>query len=158
METAVRTGPTLRLFVVWAITGASDRAGLPTPFGPDRLRVSVRRWSLSPFGDVRLDQEIVLFGVLPPLLYSAALNTSLVDFKANRRAILLLSVGLVIFTTFGVGWLIHTMIPGIGWAPALAIGAVVTPPGIVVATTAIGPTDRVTPPTGQHSGGRVPPE
>ena len=45
----------------------------------------------------------MLFGLLPPLLYAAAQSTSLVDFNANRRPILLLSVGLVVFTTFGVG-------------------------------------------------------
>jgi NhaP-type Na+/H+ or K+/H+ antiporter len=53
--------------------------------------------------DVSLEPEVVLVGLLPPLLYSAALNTSLVDFNANRRAILLLSVGLVIATTLVVG-------------------------------------------------------
>lgn len=121
--------------VVLAITGASDRARLPTPLV--LIAAGIAASFLPMMGDFRLDQEIVLFGVLPPLLYAAALNTSLVDFKANRRPILLLSVGLVIFTTLGVGWLIHTMIPGIGWAPALAIGAVVAPPD-AVATTAIG--------------------
>ena len=45
----------------------------------------------------------MLLGLLPPLLYAAAIQTSLVDFNANRRAILLLSVGLVVFTTLGVG-------------------------------------------------------
>ena len=52
--------------------------------------------------EVRLTAEIVLVGLLPPLLYNAALSTSLVDFNANRRPILALSVGLVIFTTVGV--------------------------------------------------------
>ena len=45
----------------------------------------------------------MLLGLLPPLLYAAAMQTSLVDFNANRRPILLLSVGLVVFTTVGVG-------------------------------------------------------
>ena len=51
--------------------------------------------------DQRADalNEVVLLGLLPPLLYTAALQTSLVDFNANRRVILLLSVGLVIATT-----------------------------------------------------------
>ena len=42
----------------------------------------------------------MLVGILPPLLYSAAYNTSFIDFRANRRALISLSVGLVIFTTF----------------------------------------------------------
>ena len=44
---------------------------------------------------VEIDPDVVLFGLLPPLLYSAAIRTSLVDFKANRNAIILLSVGAV---------------------------------------------------------------
>ena len=58
---------------------------------------------------------MVLLGLLPPLLYAAAIQTSLVDFNANRRAILLLSVGLVVFTTLGVGAIVHALIPGISW-------------------------------------------
>ena len=73
-------------------------------------------------------------GLLPPLLYAAAHQTSLVDFNANRRAILLLSVGLVVFTTFGVGALVHVLLPGISWPVAIAIGAVVAPPDAVAAT------------------------
>ena len=55
------------------------------------------------------------------------------DFNANRRAILLLSVGLVILTTFGVGFVVHALLPGVSWGIALAIGAVVSPPDAVAA-------------------------
>ena len=77
---------------------------------------------------VELSEEVVLFGLLPPLLYAAAQGTSLVDFNANRRPILLLSVGLVAFTTAGVGVVTHLLLPGISWPLAFAIGAVVAPP------------------------------
>ncbi len=87
--------------------------------------------------DVELQPEVVLLGLLPPLLYAASLQTSLVDFNANRRPILLLSVGLVAFTTVGVAVLVHAMIPGLGWAGSFAIGAVVAPPD-AIAATAIG--------------------
>ena len=87
--------------------------------------------------EVELSEDVVLFGLLPPLLYAAAQGTSLVDFNANRRPILLLSVGLVVFTTFGVGLVAHLLLPGVSWAIALAIGAVVAPPD-AVAATAIG--------------------
>lgn len=120
---------------VLAITGASERAGLPTPLV--LIAVGMGSSFLPGVEAVQLDQDIVLFGLLPPLLYAAALNTSLVDFAANRRPILLLSVGLVAFTTLGIAMLVHTMIEGISWAAALAIGAVVAPPD-AVATTAIG--------------------
>ena len=52
--------------------------------------------------EVHLTSEVVLVGLLPPLLYSAALQTSLVDFNAQPPPILLLSIGLVAFTTVGV--------------------------------------------------------
>ena len=84
--------------------------------------------------DVELTSELVLVGFLPPLLYSAALQTSLVDFNANRRPILLLSVGLVAFTTVVVGAVVHAVIPGVDWPAALALGAVVAPPDAVAAT------------------------
>ncbi len=84
--------------------------------------------------DVELESEVVLVGLLPPLLYSAAIRTSLVDFHRNKRPIGLLSVGLVIFTTLGIGVVAHALLP-IGWAPALALGAVVSPPDAVAATS-----------------------
>ncbi|HWM74849.1 MAG TPA: Na+/H+ antiporter [Nocardioides sp.] len=87
--------------------------------------------------EVRLEPEVVLLGLLPPLLYAVAISTSLVDFNANRRPILLLSVGLVVFTTVGVAVLVHAMLPGVGWPAAFAIGAVVAPPD-AVAASAIG--------------------
>ena len=78
--------------------------------------------------------ELVLIGLLPPLLYSAAIRTSLVDFREHKRAIMLLSVGLVIFTAFGIGLLMWAVLP-ISFAAALALGAVVAPPDAVAATT-----------------------
>ena len=83
---------------------------------------------------VHLPEQVVLLGLLPPLLYAAAIQTSLVDFNANRRPILLLSVGLVVFTAAGVGAVVHALLPGLGWPAAFAIGAVVAPPDAVSAT------------------------
>jgi monovalent cation/hydrogen antiporter len=87
--------------------------------------------------EVELHPEVVLLGLLPPLLYAAALQTSLVDFNANRRPILLLSVGLVAFTTAGVAVLVHALVADLGWAGSFAIGAVVAPPD-AIAASAIG--------------------
>ena len=84
--------------------------------------------------EVRLSPELVLVGLLPPLLYSTALRTSLVDFTANRRSILLLSIGLVVFTAAGVAVVIRAVLPTLPWWTAFAIGAVVAPPDAVAAT------------------------
>ncbi|MET7282662.1 Na+/H+ antiporter [Kribbella sp. NPDC005582] len=92
---------------------------------------------------VELEPEVVLVGFLPPLLYSAAIKTSLVDFTKHRRSIGLLSVGLVAFTAIGVGlvawWLLNVVAASHGYQPlplwaAFAIGAVIAPPDAVAAT------------------------
>ncbi len=87
------------------------------------------------FLDITLSPKLVLFGLLPPLLYAAAIRTSLIDFRANRRPILLLSVGLVAFSTVFVGLVSWWVVPGVTLAAALALGAVVAPPDAVAATT-----------------------
>jgi len=71
-----------------------------------------------------VDPELVFFLVLPPLLYAAAWFTSWHDFKVNLRPILLLAVGLVLFTTVIVGVVIHALIPAIPPAVAFALGAI----------------------------------
>ncbi|MET8850656.1 Na+/H+ antiporter [Amycolatopsis sp. NPDC004625] len=84
--------------------------------------------------EVHLDPEVVLLGLLPPLLYSAAIQTSLVDFRKNRSAIGLMSVGLVVFTALGVGVVAWAVIPGLPLAGGIALGAVVAPPDAVAAS------------------------
>ncbi|TVT44053.1 Na+/H+ antiporter [Amycolatopsis rhizosphaerae] len=84
--------------------------------------------------DYHLDPELVLVGLLPPLLYSTAVRTSLVEIRANRMPIALLSVGLVVFTTLVVGLVAWLAIPGLPLAAGFALGAVVAPPDAVAAT------------------------
>ncbi|HEX3933007.1 MAG TPA: Na+/H+ antiporter [Nocardioides sp.] len=121
--------------VVLAGTALAERIGLPAPLG--LIVVGVAASYAPGVPTVHLSSDVVLLGLLPPLLYSAAIGTSLVDFNANRRSILLLSVGLVVFTTSGIGLLVHALLPGVTWWAAFAIGAVVAPPD-AVAATAIG--------------------
>ncbi|GAA1726111.1 Na+/H+ antiporter [Aeromicrobium alkaliterrae] len=83
--------------------------------------------------DVELTPEIVLVGLLPPLLYAAAIRTPLVDFRANRRPIALLSIALVVVTTVVIGFL-TTALLDVPLAVGLALGAVVAPPDAVAAT------------------------
>ncbi|MEH0111265.1 Na+/H+ antiporter [Tersicoccus sp. MR15.9] len=85
-----------------------------------------------------IDPEIILTGLLPPLLYASAIGVSLLDVRSEARPILLLSIGLVAFTAFGVGLAVWWLLP-IGFAAAFAIGAVVAPPDAVSAS-AIGRT------------------
>src|SRR5919198_801 len=64
---------------------------------------------------VKLAPDLVFLVFLPPLITSAGWYTSVRDLKAYRRPIGLLAVGLVVFTTFGVGAAAHFLIPGLGW-------------------------------------------
>ncbi len=121
--------------VVLTGTAVADRLNVPAPLL--LVVVGVLGSYLPVVPEVHLDADVVLFGLLPPLLYAAALQTSLVDFNANRRPILLLSVGLILFTTAGVAVVTKLLVPDLSWALALALGAVVAPPD-AVAATAIG--------------------
>jgi Na+/H+ antiporter len=87
--------------------------------------------------DVELSPEIVLVGILPPLLYSAAFFTSLRDLRTNARAISLLAVGLVLATMLTVAAVCHATIGGLSWPVCFVIGAIVAPTD-AVAATAIG--------------------
>ncbi|HET7432728.1 MAG TPA: Na+/H+ antiporter [Nocardioides sp.] len=118
--------------VVLTGTAIADRIGIPAPLVLTVLGVA-GSW-LPGMPQVHLGHDVVLLGLLPPLLYAAAMQASLVDFNANRRSILLLSVGLVVFTALGVGVVVHLLLPDLGWAAAFAIGAVVAPPDAVAAT------------------------
>ncbi len=120
---------------VLVVTGLSERVDFPPPLA--LIVAGVAASYVPGVPEVRLEAEVVLLGLLPPLLYATAIRTSLVDFNANRRPILLLSIGLIVFTTAGVAVVVHALIPGIGWPACFAIGAVVAPPD-AVAATAIG--------------------
>src|SRR6266508_1212997 len=84
---------------------------------------------------LQFDPEFLLVLVLPPILYQAALLTSWHEFKANIRPIGLLAIGLVIATTLAVGATLKILIPDIPWAAAFVLGAIVSPPDAVAATT-----------------------
>jgi monovalent cation/hydrogen antiporter len=82
-----------------------------------------------------LNPELVFFGVLPPLLYSAAFFTSLRDLRASARPIGLLAVGLVLVTTVGVAVVAHAFIDGLPWSAAFVLGAIVSPTDPLAATS-----------------------
>ncbi|OZF07929.1 Na+/H+ antiporter [Rhodococcus sp. 15-1154-1] len=89
--------------------------------------------STSSLPDIVLDPELVLTLVIPPLLYSAALNSSLVAIRRNVWTILSLSVALVVVTASIVGVGLALLIPGATLAAGMALGAAVAPPDPVAA-------------------------
>jgi CPA1 family monovalent cation:H+ antiporter len=85
---------------------------------------------------VELAPEVVFLLFLPPILFAAAYGTSWRDLAFNARPISLLAVGLVLATTVAVAAAARWAVPGLGWAEAFVLGAIVSPPD-AVATTAI---------------------
>lgn len=81
------------------------------------------------------DPELILAGVLPLLLYSAAVHMPVVDFRRELRTIGALSVVLVLVSAFGTGALLWWIFPDLGFAAAVAVGAVISPPDAVAATS-----------------------
>ncbi|MFD4525901.1 Na+/H+ antiporter [Streptomyces sp. NPDC058470] len=84
--------------------------------------------------DYELDPDVVLPLLLPPLLYTAATDSSYLDLRAQLRPVALLSVGYVLFATLVVGWAAYLLVPSLPLTAALVLGAVVAPPDAVAAT------------------------
>jgi Na+/H+ antiporter len=82
---------------------------------------------------ISLQPDIIFLIFLPPLLYDASWNTNWYNLKINKRPILLVAFGLVFFTTFIVGAVAHTFIPGISWPAGFLLGAIISPTDSVAA-------------------------
>ncbi|MFF3626115.1 Na+/H+ antiporter [Streptomyces sp. NPDC002164] len=114
-----------------AVAGAARRTPVPAPL----LLVTVGLIASYVPGvpSYTLDADIVLPLLLPPLLYTAAVDSSYLDLRANVRPVALLSVGYVLFATVAVGWLAYLVVPDLPLTAALVLGAVVAPPDAVTA-------------------------
>ncbi|MDH4059118.1 MAG: Na+/H+ antiporter [Cyclobacteriaceae bacterium] len=122
------------LAIITALAQITDKIKVPYPI---MLVIAGIMISLIPgLPPVTLDAEIVFLLFLPPVLYSAAWNTSLIDFKEAIRPISMLAIGCVLFTTTLVAVVAHYFIPGFGWAESFVLGAIISPPDAVAATSA----------------------
>src|SRR2546427_8541205 len=83
---------------------------------------------------VEIDPDLIFLFVLPPLLYIAAFSTPLRRLRANLGTIGSLAIGLVVASAFAAAAVVHALIPGIPWAVAIALGAIVAPPDEIAAT------------------------
>jgi CPA1 family monovalent cation:H+ antiporter len=86
---------------------------------------------------IELEPDVVFLLFLPPILFGAAYFTPIRDFKANLRPILLLAVGLVLFTAVLVALVTQALVPEMTWPVALTLGAIVAPPDAVAATAVL---------------------
>jgi CPA1 family monovalent cation:H+ antiporter len=121
--------------LVVALTALARRLPVPTPILQVGAGLLV---GLVPGVEMpQLDPDLIFFVFLPPVLWAAAFFTSLRDFRANIRPIGLLAVGLVLATTAGVAIAARALMPGLPWAVAVALGAIVSPPDAVAAAAIV---------------------
>jgi len=123
------------VLIVVAVSAFAPRLGVAAPVV---LVVVGIGCSLIPGAPhLEIPPEWILAVVLPPILYSAAVNMPAMDFRRNFGPITALSVFLVVASAFASGAVIWALFPDLNFAAAVAVGAVISPPD-AVAATAIG--------------------
>jgi Na+/H+ antiporter len=124
------------VLVTVTVTGLSGRVGWSAPVA--LVAVGAIASFVPGVPMLTVEPDLVLYGILPPLLFAAAIRTPLADILARRDSIFVLSVGLVAFTVAAVGFSLWWLVPTIGLAAALAFGAVVAPTDAVAVTAIAG--------------------
>lgn len=105
--------------------------GWPAPLLVTVVALAV---SFLPFvPELRADGHLLLNLVLPPLLYSAALDVSFLSFKRSLPQIRRLGIWLVLLTAVAVGLIAWWIFPSLTLPGALLLGAIVSPPDAVSA-------------------------
>src|SRR6202000_1357759 len=103
----------------------ANKTGLPAAA---LLTVAGLIYALLPGPNLTLHPEIILDLVIPPLIYSAALDSSLLAIRKNLRSVISLSIGLVLATSLLTGVGLDLVVPGLGLAAGVALGAAGCPP------------------------------
>src|SRR4051794_2558439 len=85
--------------------------------------------------NVELDPDTVFLVFLPPLVYAAGWRTSPQELRAGMGPLALLSIGPVFVAAAGVAVVAHALVPGMSWAEAAILGAVLAPTDAVAATS-----------------------
>jgi len=116
--------------VVVVVRWVADRVGLPAAALLPLVGIA---YALLPGPNVTLDPHIILTFVLPPLLYSAALDSSLLAIRRNLRTVVSLSVVLVLLNALVIGFGFAWFVAGATLAAGIAVGAAVAPPDPVAA-------------------------
>lgn len=124
------------LFAAIVTVPLARRIGLPQPVLMTVIGIVLALLPWVP--DIRLEPDLILPLVLPPLIYAAAQRASIRYFKANARVILLLAVALVLVTTAAVAGVFRLLAPTLPLGAAVALGALVSPPDPVAAAAVAG--------------------
>jgi CPA1 family monovalent cation:H+ antiporter len=86
---------------------------------------------------VALDPELALALFVAPTLLDAAYDASPRDLHDNMVPVISLALGAVGFTIAAVALVAHELVPGLGWAAAITLGAIVAPPDASAATAVL---------------------
>ncbi|KQQ10872.1 cation:proton antiporter [Rathayibacter sp. Leaf296] len=121
------------IITVVTVARFSSRLGIAAPL--ILVVVGIGASYLPGVPEIEVEPELILAGVLPPLLYSAAIQVPLTDFRRNLRSIFGLSVLLVFVTAIAVGVFLYVLLPDLSLPAAIALGAVVSPTDAVAATS-----------------------
>ena len=116
-----------------AVAAVSDLIAVAAPLS--LVAVGIALSFLPGLPKIQVDPEWILAGALPPLLYATAVRMPAHDFRRDFKAIAGLAVLLVVLTTVCSGLLFDTLLPGLGLASALALGAIISPTNAVAATS-----------------------
>jgi CPA1 family monovalent cation:H+ antiporter len=122
------------LAVVTALAEVTDKISVPYPILLVLAGMGIGFVPGLPL--ITISPDVIFLIFLPPILYAAAWSTSWPEFRANKRPITLLAIGCVIFTTCAVAVIAHNFIPGFSWASSFVLGAIISPPDAVAATSA----------------------
>jgi Na+/H+ antiporter len=82
---------------------------------------------------VELDPDAIFLVFLPPLVFSAGWRTSPHELRTVMRPLALLAIALVFLTAAVVAVVAHATVPGLGWAEAAVLGAILAPTDAVAA-------------------------
>lgn len=123
------------LLLTIVLTMMSERVGVPAPILLLAAGLGVSLLPGVPL--IRLAPDVVFLLFLPPLLHSAAWETSWPDFHAHRFVIRNLALGLVLLTSGIVAAVAHAVIPGFSLAMGFLLGGIVAPPDAVAATAVL---------------------
>ncbi|WP_066515724.1 cation:proton antiporter [Curtobacterium ammoniigenes] len=114
-----------------AVTAVARARALPAPLLVTGVALAV---SFIPgLPHISIDSEVILTIVLPPLLYSAALDVSWQSFRQSMPQIRRLGIVLVVVTAVVVGFVAYLLIPDMTLPAAVLVGAIVAPPDAVSA-------------------------
>jgi CPA1 family monovalent cation:H+ antiporter len=115
-----------------ALTSVGSKLGVAPPLILILIGLGL---SLIPImGEIRVPGEVILMGVLPPLLYASAVSIPVVEFRRDLLAVGVLAVVLVVATAVVLGLALHQFLPVVPLNICIALGAIISPTDAVATT------------------------